>query len=152
MAEQKTTQQYVREQYKVVENQAETVLRTWNDLAATTAALSFDTAEQSLRYKGAGQGRAAFQEATGVYRRMYEDGLKTLANLCPGRERNPHPRKPAEQIGMHEGSGHAASLVRLCGTISCTLLWWGCGAGNARPQRRYFVHDAGGAAASIVHR
>ena len=75
MAEQKTTQQYVREQYKVVENQAETVLRTWNDLAATTAALSFDTAEQTLRYN---------QEATGVYRRMYEDGLKRWQTYAQG--------------------------------------------------------------------
>jgi hypothetical protein len=75
MAEQKTTQQYVREQYKVVENQAETVLRTWNDLAATTAALSFDTVEQTLRYN---------QEATGVYRRMYEDGLKRWQTYVQG--------------------------------------------------------------------
>jgi len=75
MAEQKTTQQYVREQYKVVENQAETVLRTWNDLAATTAALSFDAMEQSLRYN---------QEATGVYRRMYEEGLKRWQTYVQG--------------------------------------------------------------------
>jgi len=86
MAEQKTTQQYVREQYKVVENQAETVLRTWNDLAATTAALSFDTAEQSLRYNQELRApvERAFQEATGVYRRMYEDGLKRWQTYVQG--------------------------------------------------------------------
>ena len=85
MAEQKTTQQHVREQYKVVENQAETVLHTWNDLAATTAALSFDTMEQSLRYNQELRARrAAFQEATGVYRRMYEDGLKRWQTYVQG--------------------------------------------------------------------
>ena len=86
MAEQKTTQQYVREQYKVVENQAETVLRTWNDLAATTAALSFDTMEQSLRYNQELRApvERAFQEATGVYRRMYQDGLKTWQTYVQG--------------------------------------------------------------------
>jgi hypothetical protein len=86
MAEQKTTQQYVREQYKVVENQAETVLRTWNDLVATTAALSFDTAEQSLRYNQELRAPVehAFQEATGVYRRMYQDGLKSWQTYVQG--------------------------------------------------------------------
>jgi hypothetical protein len=86
MSEQNTAQQYVREQYKVVENQAQTGLRAWNDLAATTATLSFDAAEQGLSYNQElrAQVERTFQEATGVYRRMYQDGLKTWQTYVQG--------------------------------------------------------------------
>jgi hypothetical protein len=79
MAEQKTAQQYVREQYKVVENQAESLLRAANDLAATTATCTFDAIEQSLRYNQElrAQLERPWQETVGIYRRMYQDGLKS---------------------------------------------------------------------------
>ncbi len=75
MSEQKTTQQYVREQSKVVENQAETVLRTWTDLAATTVALSFDAVEQSLRYN---------QELRAPVEHAFQNGLKTWQTYVQG--------------------------------------------------------------------
>jgi hypothetical protein len=79
MAEQKTAQQQVREQYKVAENVAENMLRGWNDLTETTATLTFDVVEQSLRYnqEARAQTDRALQDAIGAYRRMYQEGLKT---------------------------------------------------------------------------
>jgi hypothetical protein len=79
MAEQKTAQQAVREQYKVAENLAENVLRAWNDLATTTAEYTFDNYEKSLRYnqEARAQAERLTSESLASYRRVYEDGFKT---------------------------------------------------------------------------
>jgi hypothetical protein len=86
MAEQKTAQQQVREQYKVAENVAENMLRGLNDLTETTTTLTFDVIEQSLRYNQEARAQAdrALQEAIGSYRRMYQEGLKTWQSYVQG--------------------------------------------------------------------
>ena len=79
MAEQKTAQQTVREQYQVAENAAENTLRAWSDLAATTTEFTFESFEKSLRYSQETRAQAdrLTSEALANYRRMYQDGLKT---------------------------------------------------------------------------
>jgi hypothetical protein len=86
MAEQKTAQQTVREQYKVAENVAENMLRAWSDLAATTTELTFESFEKSLRYSQEARAQAdrLANEALTNYRRMYQDGLKTWQNYIQG--------------------------------------------------------------------
>jgi hypothetical protein len=86
MAEQKTAQQQVREQYKVAENAAQNTLRALNDLAATTTALTFDTVEKNLRYSqdARAQAERAALEAVASYRRMYEEGLKSWQGYVQG--------------------------------------------------------------------
>ena len=86
MAEQKTAQQTVREQYKVAENFAENMLRAWGDLAATTADLTFESFAKSLRYSQEARAQAdrLTNEALTNYRRMYEDGLKSWQGYVQG--------------------------------------------------------------------
>jgi hypothetical protein len=78
MAEQKTAQQTVREQYKVAENLTENVLRAWNDLATTTAEYAFDNYEKGLRYnqEARAQAERLAGESLASYRRVYEEGFK----------------------------------------------------------------------------
>ena len=75
MAEQKTAQQAVREQFMVVENAAENVFKAWSDLAASTAGFTFDAVEKSIHYG---------EEALTSYRKVYEDGLKTWQSYVQG--------------------------------------------------------------------
>ena len=75
MAEQKTAEQAVREQYKVVENAAENVFKAWGDLASTTTEYTFDALEKSFHYS---------EEAMASYRKVYEDGLKTWKSYLQG--------------------------------------------------------------------
>ena len=86
MAEQKTAQQQVREQYKVAENAAQNTLRALNDLASTTTALTFDTVEKNLRYSQdmRAQAERVALEAVASYRRMYEEGLKSWQGYVQG--------------------------------------------------------------------
>ena len=86
MAEQKSAQQTVREQYKVAENIAENMLRAWSDLAATTADLTFGSFEKSLHYgqEARTQADRLANEALTNYRRMYEDGLKSWQGYVQG--------------------------------------------------------------------
>jgi hypothetical protein len=86
MAEQKTAQQQVREQYKVAENMAENVVRAWSDLLATTSALTFEAAEKSLHYNQEvrAQVERTMQESLATYRRMYQDGIKTWQGYVQG--------------------------------------------------------------------
>ena len=86
MAEQKTAQQTVREQYKVAENAAENTLRAWSDLAATTTEFGFESFEKSLRYSQEARAQAdqLTSEALASYRRMYQDGLKTWQGYVQG--------------------------------------------------------------------
>ena len=86
MAEQKTAQQTVREQYKVAENMAENMLRAWSDLAATTTEMSFDSFEKGLRYSQEARAQAdrLANDAMTNYRRMYQDGLKSWQGYVQG--------------------------------------------------------------------
>ena len=86
MAEQKTAQQQVREQYKVAENAAQNTLRAWTDLTSATSELAFDTFEKNLRYSQdvRAQAERATQETITSYRRMYEEGLKSWQAYVQG--------------------------------------------------------------------
>ena len=75
MAEQKTAQQAVREQFKVVENAAENVFKAWSDLAATTTEYTFDAVEKSFHYS---------EEALASYRKVYQDGMKSWKSYVEG--------------------------------------------------------------------
>jgi hypothetical protein len=79
MAEQKTTQQQVREQFKVAENGFQNALRVWNDMISTTTEWTFDLAERGLRYNQEllGQNERALNETLVTYRGLYRDGMKT---------------------------------------------------------------------------
>jgi len=78
MAETKTTQQQVREQYKVAENTFQNAVSAWNDLALATVELSLDLAEKNLRYaqEARGQFDRALQESLASYRRIQAESLK----------------------------------------------------------------------------
>jgi hypothetical protein len=86
MAEQKTAQQTVREQYKVAENMAENMLRVWSDLAATTSELTFESFEKSVHYSQEARAQAdrLATEALTNYRRMYQDGFKAWQGYVQG--------------------------------------------------------------------
>lgn len=75
MAEQKTAQQAVREQFLVVESAAENVFKAWSDLTASTAEYTFDAVEKSFHYG---------EEALVSYRKVYQDGLKTWQSYVQG--------------------------------------------------------------------
>ena len=78
MAEVKTTQQQVREQFKVAENNFQSAFRAWNDVAAVTADVNLELAEKSLRYaqEARGQYDRVVQETLASYRRMQSEALK----------------------------------------------------------------------------
>ncbi|MBK9941703.1 MAG: hypothetical protein U0Z44_11285 [Kouleothrix sp.] len=86
MAEHKTTQQAVREQYKVAETMAEQMLRAWADLATTTTEYTFEGFEKTLRYgqETRLQAEKLTHEALTGYKRIYEDGLKTWQSYLQG--------------------------------------------------------------------
>lgn len=86
MAEQKTAQQAVREQYKVAENMAENVVRAWADLAATTSEYTFDAFEKNMRYAQDARSQAdkIVHDALSSYRRIYQDGVKTWQSYVQG--------------------------------------------------------------------
>jgi hypothetical protein len=86
MAEQKTAQQQAREQFKVAENNAQTMLRGWNEALFATTEWSFDMAERSLRYNQElrSQTERMFNEALASYRGLYHDGLKTWQGYVQG--------------------------------------------------------------------
>jgi hypothetical protein len=79
MAEQKTAQQQVREQFKVAENNIQNIVRVWNEALFATTEWSFDLAERSLRYNQElrSQNERTFNEALANYRSLYQDGLKS---------------------------------------------------------------------------
>ena len=78
MAETKTTQQQVREQFKVAENTFQSAFRAWNDIAAATVDANLDMAEKSLRYaqEARGQFERIAQETLSNYRRVQAENLK----------------------------------------------------------------------------
>jgi len=86
MAEQKTAQQTVREQYKVAENLADNMLRAWSELASATADYTFGNIEKGLRYSqdARAQSERLANEALANYRRIYEDGFKTWQSYIQG--------------------------------------------------------------------
>ena len=86
MAEQKTAQQQAREQFKVAENNAQNMLRVWNEALFTTTEWTFDMAERSLRYNQElrGQSERTLNEALASYRALYQDGLKTWQGYLQG--------------------------------------------------------------------
>jgi hypothetical protein len=86
MAEQKTTQQQAREQFKVAENNAQNMLRVWNEALFTSTEWTFDMAERSLRYNHElrGQSERTLNEALASYRALYQDGLKSWQGYLQG--------------------------------------------------------------------
>ena len=86
MAEQKTAQQAVREQYKVAENMAGNVARAWADLAATTSEYAFSAFEKNLGYAQEARAQAdkIMHETVASYRRIYQDGVKTWQGYVQG--------------------------------------------------------------------
>jgi hypothetical protein len=86
MAEQKSAQQTVREQYKAAETVADNMMRAWSDLAATTVELTFENFEKGLHYNQQARAQAdrLVSEALANYQQMYEDGLKTWQGYVQG--------------------------------------------------------------------
>jgi len=86
MAETKTAQQQVREQYKVAESTVQNMLRAWNDVALATAELSLDLAEKNLRYaqEARGQFDRVLQESLANYRRVQSESLKAWQGYVQG--------------------------------------------------------------------
>lgn len=86
MAEQKTAQQTVREQYKVAENLANNMLRAWSDVTNATTDYAFGNVEKTLRYgqDARAQSERLASEALANYRRIYEDGFKTWQSYVQG--------------------------------------------------------------------
>lgn len=78
MAEQKTAQQQVREQFKVVENTYQNAVNMWNDALSATTEWTFDAAERGLHYNQqiTGQAERVMNETMATYRGLYLDGLK----------------------------------------------------------------------------
>jgi hypothetical protein len=78
MAETKTAQQQVREQFKVAENSFQSAFRAWNDITAATADANLDMAEKGLRYaqEARGQFDRIVQESLANYRRVQAESLK----------------------------------------------------------------------------
>ena len=86
MAEQKTAQQAVREQYKVAESMAGSVVRAWADLAATTSEYAFNAFEKNMGYAQEARAQAdkIMHETFAGYRRIYQDGVKTWQGYVQG--------------------------------------------------------------------
>lgn len=78
MTDQKTIQEQLREQYKVVETTTQKLFDTWSDLTMTTTDWSMGALEQTLRYNAElrGQSDRALQETVATYRNMYHTGLR----------------------------------------------------------------------------
>jgi hypothetical protein len=86
MAEQKTAQQQAREQFKVAENNAQNMLRVWNEALFATTEWTFDLAERSLRYNQElrSQTERTLDEALASYHGLYQDGMKTWQGYVQG--------------------------------------------------------------------
>ena len=86
MADQKTAQQQVREQFKVAENNAQNMLRVWNEALSATSEWSFDMAERTLRYNQElrSQTERTLNEALTSYHGLYQDSLKTWQGYVQG--------------------------------------------------------------------
>lgn len=86
MAEQKTAQQAMREQYKAAEDVAENVVRVWSELTATTVDYTFDAVEKSVRLSQEARTQAdkLVQGAFESYRRVYQDGMKSWQGYVQG--------------------------------------------------------------------
>ena len=86
MAEQKTAQQQAREQFKVAENNAQSMLRVWNEALFTTTELTFDVTERSLRYNQElrSQTERTLNETLASYHGLYRDGLKAWQGYVQG--------------------------------------------------------------------
>ena len=86
MAEQKTTQQQAREQFKVAENNVQSMLRVWNEAFFATTEWTFDVAERGLRYNQElrSQTERTLNEALASYRALNQDGLKTWRGYVQG--------------------------------------------------------------------
>jgi hypothetical protein len=86
MAEQKTAQQQVREQFKVAETNAQNMLRLWDEAFFTTSEWTFDMFERGLRYNQElrGQSERVFNEALASYHSFYRDGFKAWQGYVQG--------------------------------------------------------------------
>lgn len=95
MAEHKTTQQAVREQYKVAETMAEQMLGAWADLATTTTEYTFEGFENSaLRPGDPPAGREADPRGADRLQADLRGWFEDLAELPAGRQRDHDPRDP----------------------------------------------------------
>jgi hypothetical protein len=79
MAEQKTAQQQVREQFKVAETNTQNMLHVWDEAFFATTEWTFDMFERGLRYNRdlGGQSERVFSEALSSYHSFYRDGFKS---------------------------------------------------------------------------
>ena len=79
MAEQKTAQQQVREQFKVAETSTQNMLRVWEEAFFATSEWTFDMFERGLRYNRelGGQSERVVNEALASYHSFYRDGFKS---------------------------------------------------------------------------
>jgi len=86
MAEQKTTQQQAREQFKVAENAAQNMLHVWNEAFLATTEWTFDMFERSLHYNQElrSQSERTMNEALARYRGLYQDGMKSWQGYVQG--------------------------------------------------------------------
>lgn len=79
MSEPKTTQKPAREQFKVVENTFQNMMRAWNDVTLATFDMTCDMVEKNMHYTQEARAQAdrAMHDAMAIYRHMYQDGVKT---------------------------------------------------------------------------
>jgi hypothetical protein len=86
MAEQKTAQQQVREQFKVAETNAQNMLRVWDEMFFATTEWTFGMFERSLRYNQelGGQSEQVVNEALASYHSFYRDGYKSWQSYVQG--------------------------------------------------------------------
>ncbi len=68
MAERETFQQQVRDQMQAGEHMLQDAFRTWTALTLSAAETTFRVAEHNVR---------SSQELLTIYRRVYQDGVKT---------------------------------------------------------------------------
>jgi hypothetical protein len=86
MAEQKTTQQQAREQFKVAENAFQNMFRMWNEAFFATTEWGFDMFERGLHYNQElySQSERTMKQALTSYRGLYQDGLKSWQGYVQG--------------------------------------------------------------------
>jgi hypothetical protein len=86
MAEQKTAEQQMREQFQVAETMYQNSVKVLNDVTTVASEFGFDMAEKNLRYAMDLQTQAErnVQDAMKTYRSIYFDGLKTWQGYVQG--------------------------------------------------------------------
>jgi hypothetical protein len=86
MAEQKTAQQQVREQFKVAETNAQNMLNVWDEAFFATTEWTFGVFQRGLRYNHelGSQSERVLNEALESYHSFYQDSFKSWQNYVKG--------------------------------------------------------------------